>query len=231
MRIGEILGLSWRHIEFDGIPHIVIEQQFTALDGVHQTKADERHLSPLDAVTVDYLRRWKDIQYQSLNEIGIECGIETPVCTSEVGTRINTSNFENWWRRWCVGNGYGKWIGDDGREIVDLSIGKDASLYDDCIIEWRDAQGWPCSADGRRYSRSHKRETPKAKRHYKGLVFHELRHSWASHRLDSGMNYKVVQSLGGWSTPDMLLNVYGHALDESVLEAGGYMDSLLAEPE
>ena len=38
----------------------------------------------------------------------------------------------------------------------------------------------------------------------------------------------TAQALGGWTTPDMLLRVYGHSVPDKVLSSGGYMDRLLA---
>ena len=48
-------------------------------------------------------------------------------------------------------------------------------------------------------------------------------------RLEEGLDLKTAQALGGWTTPDMLLKTYAHAVPDKVLSSGGYMDRLLAE--
>ena len=94
------------------------------------------------------------------------------------------------------------------------------------IIEWRDAEGWHCDENGRRYSRTYKR--PVIKRHYEGLNYHELRHTHFTMRLASGMDIPTAQALGGWSTPAMLMNVYAHPVNENIWNAAGFMDKLSA---
>ena len=147
--------------------------------------------------------------------------------TNQLGTFTSLSRFGKWWRSFCVDNGFGKWADGDGRTIVDLRIGDDASLYPGCVIEWRDADGWPCDGSGRRYTRSYKR--PRAKRHYDGLNYHELRHTHFTIRLAAGMDIPTAQALGGWRTPDVLPNVYAHATPENIWQSAGFMDRLTAK--
>ena len=115
-------------------------------------------------------------------------------------------------------------MSDDGKRIVELTIGDDPTPYSDCIIEWRDEHGWNCDETGKRYSRTHKR--PKVKKHYRGLVFHELRHSHFTRRLANGMDIPIAQAHGGWIKPTMLLNTYSHPVPENVWASAGFMDDL-----
>ena len=115
-------------------------------------------------------------------------------------------------------------MSDDGKRIVELTIGDDPTPYSDCIIEWRDERGWNCNETGKRYSRTHKR--PKVKKHYRGLVFHELRHSHFTRRLANGMDIPIAQAHGGWIKPTMLLNTYSHPVPENVWASAGFMDDL-----
>lgn len=47
------------------------------------------------------------------------------------------------------------------------------------------------------------------------LHLHSTRHSWATNMLQCGIAISDVQALGGWTSPDMLLNIYAHTVKES----------------
>lgn len=231
-RLGEIMGLTWAHIVLDGDrPFIHIVQQFTGASEIAPLKTDKDdnptgRIVPLDASTVSVLIAWKSAQREQLNALGIEQGNDTPVITNQLGTFTNHSRFQRWWRSFCVDNGFGKLVTADGKAIKEMTIGDDASLYPDCFIEWRDADGWPCDENGKRYSRTYKR--PTIKRLYDGLHFHSLRHTHFSLRLASGMDTITAQYLGGWSSPAMLMNVYAHPVAENIWSSAGFMDKLTA---
>lgn len=231
-RIGEVLGLEWRHVELRGDrPFVHICQQFTEELETAPLKTDKDdnpvgRIVPIDAPTVAVLKAWKTVQRCQLNELGIEqCG-DTPVITNQLGTFTSHTRFQRWWRSFCVDNRFGRLVTEDGREVVTLTIGDDATLYDGCYIQWRDADGWPCDANGKRFSRSYHK--PKVKSKYDGLHFHALRHTHFSMRMASGMDIPTAQALGGWSTPSMLLNVYAHPIAENVWASAGFMDKLAA---
>lgn len=232
-RLGEIMGLEWRHVVTGGRPFVHFAQQFTAQGDIAPLKTDKDdnpvgRIVPIDAATVAVLERWRAVQRMQLNELGIEQGGSTAVITNAVGGHVEHSRFGRWWRVFCASHGFGRWVADDGREVVALAIGEDPALYPDdkYVIEWRDADGWPCDADGRRYSRTRKR--PQLKRHYDGLNFHALRHTHFSIRLASGMDIPTAQALGGWSTPDVLMTVYAHPLAQNIWASAGFMDRLTA---
>ena len=229
-RLGEVLGLTWGHVSLDGDrPYAYIVQQHTRYNErtALKTDKDERPIGrvvPLDNTTVEALRSWKVEQRSILNELGIEQGTGTPIVTNAYGDWVGHPKFSKWFREFCVANGFGHWVSDDGKRIVELTIGDDPAPYTDCIIEWHDEHGWNCDETGKRYSRTHKR--PKVKKHYRGLVFHELRHSHFTRRLANGMDIPTAQALGGWSKPTMLLNTYSHPVPENVWASAGFMDDL-----
>ena len=116
---------------------------------------------------------------------------------------------------------------DDGKPIVELRVGDDApdaERYDGYTIIWRDACGRYCDETGQRYSSSYQR--PQVKRHYRGLVFHELRHSNFTIRLAGGTDVTTCQYLGGWSSPEILMKTYAHPVAETIWGSAGFMDGL-----
>ena len=56
---------------------------------------------------------------------------------------------------------------------------------------------------------------------------HSTRHTWATNMLQSGVSLTDVQVLGGWSSPDVLLNVYSHSFQESRRKAIDTMFSVV----
>ena len=235
-RIGEVLGLEWRHIALDAErPHIVIIQQYLENGelGPLKTDRDDKPLGrtvPIDAATVEVLRAWKVEQRGTLNALGIEQGSSTPVITNEVGGYCDRRNFSKWFREFCVGIGLGEWVDDAGIRIVDLEVGQDPELYDGCIIEWHDSKGWPCDENGKRYSRSYTNPHKGLKRHYSGIVYHQLRHTRFTLGIANGMSIPVAMALGGWSSAAMLHDVYLHATPEGIWDAPTIADSLSMVP-
>lgn len=234
-RLGEVLGLTWGHVVLDGnrpFAHIIQQHTQDNRRTALKTDKDENPVGrvvPLDSSTVAVLKAWKSEQVKQLNVLGVEQGTATPIITSAHGQWLDHSKFSKWWRCFCVDNGFGRWLADDGRAVIDLRIGDNTELYpaDSYLIEWRDSDGWPCDEKGKRYSRSYKR--PKIKRHYDGLNYHELRHTHFTMRLAAGMDIPTAQALGGWSTPTVLLNTYAHPTPENVWAAAGFMDELTAK--
>lgn len=51
------------------------------------------------------------------------------------------------------------------------------------------------------------------------LHLHSARHTWATNLIRYGISISDVQSLGGWSRPDTLLNIYAHSVKESQRKA------------
>lgn len=234
-RIGEVLGITWERVVTDEErPYIYLLYQLSREGELVPLKTDDDdnpvgRVIPIDASTVEVLEKWREEQRKQLAEFDIEQTGETHVITNGLGAPCDHSNFSRWWRSFCVKNGFGKWVDEEGRDIITLKIGEDASEHPDCVIEWRDAEGWPCDEAGKRYSRSYKR--PKLKRVYDGLKFHELRHTHFTQRLADGKDIPTAQALGGWSTPTMLMTTYAHPVPENVWASAGFMDALTNEKE
>ena len=51
------------------------------------------------------------------------------------------------------------------------------------------------------------------------LHLHSARHSWATNMIQCGVALTDVQTIGGWSRPDTLLNIYSHAVKDSQRKA------------
>lgn len=51
------------------------------------------------------------------------------------------------------------------------------------------------------------------------IHLHCTRHTWATNMLQCGATISDVQALGGWTTPDMLLNIYAHTVKDSQRKA------------
>ena len=51
------------------------------------------------------------------------------------------------------------------------------------------------------------------------LHLHSVRHTWATNMIQCGIAITDVQTLGGWSRPDTLLNVYAHTVKDSQRKA------------
>lgn len=234
-RLGEVLGLEWQHLKRnEDCPYLYIVQQYTGRGMTGPCKTDDDgapkgRVVTIDSATVAVLSAWKMEQRSQLLALGLEPGEDTPIITSATGGFIGRHNFENWWRKFCVANGYGQWIAEDGREIVELPVGEDAAIYDEgkYLLLWRDSEGWPCDASGKRYSRSYPR--PKIKQHYQGLTFHELRHTHFSICRADGMSMAIAKQRGGWSDSRMLDEIYEHPLEEDIWQSVSFMDNLTPE--
>lgn len=231
-RIGETLGLRWCDVTLDGArPYVHIIQQHTSdgREAALKTDADDNptgRIVPIGDQTVAVLMAWRSVQRGQLNMLGIEAGTDTPVITNRLGGYMDHCDFRRWWRSFCVENGFGRWVADDGREVIELAVGDDAGLYpeDRYIVEWRDPDGWPCDEDGRRYSRSHKR--PRVKRHYEGPTPHALRRTRFTLMLADGVDIPTCQAVGGWSTARVLMDAYAHPVAENIWKTAGFMGSL-----
>ena len=231
-RLGELLGLQWVHIALDEErPFVHFIQQFTeaGITAPLKTDKDENpvgRIVPIDSSTVAVLLAWKAVQREQLNQLGIEQGNDTPVITNTCGQFLDHAKFQRWWRSFCVENGFGKMVTDDGKQLITMTVGTDTAQYpeSDYCIEWRDYDGWPCDENGKRFSRSYKR--PKIKSHYQGLNFHGLRHTHFTFRLAAGADIITCQALGGWKSSAMLMTCYAHPLSQNVWNSAGFMDKL-----
>ena len=51
------------------------------------------------------------------------------------------------------------------------------------------------------------------------LHVHSTRHTWATNMIHMGVSIPDVQALGGWSRPNVLLEIYSHTLRDSQKDA------------
>lgn len=102
-RYGEIIGLTWEHVDLNGgVIHVA--QSLKRLSnklGKPKTKKSRRKIA-IDAETVAHLKRWKSFQLDVLSEFGITAKKQEkmPVCCSNVGGWLNNANLGRWWREW-----------------------------------------------------------------------------------------------------------------------------------
>lgn len=199
MRLGEVLGLVWGNVSLsDGFIDVV--QALTAQDGIQPPKsAAGRRRIAIDAATAEHLRRWKDNQAATLRAIWTRAdgsfdaagwasfwkddGAGVPVVSNMRGGFYGKANYERWFRRFCVSNGFGAWYDGDGN---------------------RARHG-----------------------HYRGLRFHELRHTQATLLIADGVDVKTVQHRLGHENVSTTLDLYAHATHENDMKAAGIIGGLL----
>jgi hypothetical protein len=114
----------------------------------------------VDTHLISRLKAWKSIQTGALLAQGITLTGDTPVCANSTGGICEQTRLYNWFRNFCVDNGFGRYVHNNGNEIPERLF---------------DAEGIAVDENGRRYSRSNKR--PEVTKHYQGLKFHEHRHT------------------------------------------------------
>lgn len=97
MRRGEVLGLTWQHVD---VPRatIAVVQQFTSEGTVRKpkTRTGVRTVS-LDRDTVEKLVRWRSQQKELMKALRLRMTPETPVVVNSIGGFSNTSDFNAWW--------------------------------------------------------------------------------------------------------------------------------------
>lgn len=111
MRRGEAMGLTWEHIDFAN-NQIKIRQALDARKKIKgpKTAAGIRTLF-VDADTMQHLATWKEFQKKALHRISIDNvgqqqTIYTPVCCDCTGSWYDLANFSRWWRSYSEGIGF-----------------------------------------------------------------------------------------------------------------------------
>lgn len=99
MRRGEILALEWSNVDFDRQTISVTQSRTKAgKNKPPKSKAGIRTIH-IDGSTCECLKHWKEMQKEYLTDLGIEQAGSFPVCCSDKGDYIDTSNFERFWRK------------------------------------------------------------------------------------------------------------------------------------
>lgn len=86
--------------------------------------------------------------------------------------------------------------------------------------------GFPVDSDGKPYSRSNRR--PSISRHYRGLRFHELRHTNISLMIANGIDFRTASERAGHSKVSTTMDIYSHAFPENDRAAAELIGSLLS---
>ena len=106
MRVGEILALRWCDLD-NGYTRLKVNRAITASGSIKEPKTKgSRRAICLDADTAGHLREWRAAQKGALLSLGLDAVRDTPVCCSDVGGYLNMANFETWFRKWRMNNGY-----------------------------------------------------------------------------------------------------------------------------
>lgn len=97
LRRSEVVGLNWGH--YDG-SSLRISQSIRDIDGeIKPTKTRKVRRVPVMPALAYALDEWRIQQRDVLSFLGMPQTEETPIVTSEVGTRMRAQNLERWWRR------------------------------------------------------------------------------------------------------------------------------------
>lgn len=115
-----------------------------------------------------------------------------------------------WFINFCARNGFGMFVDDKNNPIPPQQYNEN---------------GMPVDENGIPYSRSNKKK--RIKKHYRGLKFHELRHTQATLLITNGVNPKTVQNRLGHASITMTLDLYAHASSENDKVAADLIGDLL----
>ena len=106
MRRGELAGLTWGCVNFEaGTIAVVQSRTKYGTNKEPKTKAGIRTVH-VDDATLEHLREWKWEQAATLMTIGIEQGMNTPVCCNDKGGYIDLFNIDRFWRTFRSENGF-----------------------------------------------------------------------------------------------------------------------------
>lgn len=107
-------------------------------------------------------------------------------------------NYYTWFTRFCDRHGFGGFYDDEGNRVPPPRLNE---------------RGFPIDDDGRPYSRSNRK--PRVKRHYRGLRFHELRHTNISLMIAGGVDVRTASKRAGHARTSTTLDIYSHAFPEN----------------
>ena len=210
MRKGEVFGLRWGDTDLrDGI--INVAHSLDRDKNLKEPKSDSgnRRIT-IDAHTVSKLKLWKCEQDECLLKQEVTLDDYTPVCATRNGGFCGTSRFYYWFKNFCVDNGFGVFVDEDGNVLPKRRFNE---------------KGFPVDEDGKPYSTSNKK--PRVKKYYRGLKFHELRHTHATLLIANKVDIKTVQNRLGHAKAALTLDFYAHADDECDRQASNLFSALL----
>jgi len=215
MRRSEILGLQWRWVNLEEA-YIDVRQTLTKKMTIRDKAKTDTSIRriPIDQNTIRRLKDWKIQQAEYFLSLGNAHNEKSPVISSEVCGFLDPDNFQRWWWDFSVAVGFGHYTDDEGNEIP---------------VQRYNEKGHPVDENGCPYSRVNKK--PKIRKHYEGLHLHELRHTYATRLINSGVNYKTVQVLLGHADPATTLRMYAHAEEGEKRLASDLIGELMKVPK
>ena len=104
MRQGEIFALTWGNIQDSKIHVTAATDRKSNLKPTKTPKAIRT--ITLDSGTMEHLKRWKNLQADLLETIGVKQDGETRILCSAVGGALDKNNFKQWWRGFKVDAGF-----------------------------------------------------------------------------------------------------------------------------
>ncbi len=210
IRRGEILGLTWKHVDFEH-DRIYVLYQYARDKKPRRTKSKKRLIGRYESFDENmraYLLVWKRLQAQIFEEYNAACvsahhaygpngrlvqGGDTPVVTNGHGGYYDPNIFSRWFRNFCVDNGFGTFTKVEKRR------------------------------DGRGVMRTHKTG-------YVGLKLHELRHTQSSLLSDEGVDAVTIKDRLGHEDLKTTMG-YTHKSGRDDVEASRIMGDLLSSGE
>jgi integrase len=108
IRRGEALGLTWQHL-YPEQNAIYIAYQYANDKKLRPPKSKEsRRWLSISQEIADSLERWKQLQAESFEVLGIEQDDLTPVASNDYGSFMDPNNFSRWFRAFSVDHGFGE---------------------------------------------------------------------------------------------------------------------------
>jgi len=210
MRRGEILALQWNNIDlYDKSLRVTHALDPKKKRKEPKTAAGVRKIS-LDALTVEKLTEWKKLQEAWLKFNSVGLSEFTFVCSNCKGGACQPSRFYKWFKDFCVEHDFGQYVDANGNVFPKQRYNEN---------------GFPIDENGKCYTRMNKK--PQGCKHYRGLKFHELRHTHATLLIANGVDIKTVQNRLGHSKAAMTLDFYAHAQEEQDRRATDLFSSLV----
>ena len=110
MRKGEVLGLSWRDVDFER-NEIFVRQQYSNDRTLRPPKsANSRRVISFGLRVFDLIAKWKDQQTGTIDPgWGFIQDEDTPVVTNGMGCRFDPTNFNNMFCDFCAEHGFGSY--------------------------------------------------------------------------------------------------------------------------
>jgi integrase len=104
LRREEVLGLSWDDVDLEhGLVHVRHAYTSDELSLQKPKSAAGDRMIPINPAgpLCSGLKRWHELQSESLGRLGLVQERSTPIVTSSTGGHIHPNNFSRWWYSFC----------------------------------------------------------------------------------------------------------------------------------